>query len=186
MPKKSYLTPNQVAELLMVSPTAIRLWADKGDLKALSTPGGHRRFLPSDVDHFAKKRGLTLNNGQSRFLRILIVDDDAQLSRYLVTLLEGLEDKVVIETASDGFAAGLKVIDFKPHILLLDIMMPYMNGIQLCLRLKKEPSTKAIRVIAMTGFPSPDNIDGIINAGAEACLTKPIDEKILLEQLGIT
>lgn len=186
MSKKSYLTPNQVAELLMVSPTAIRLWADKGELNALTTPGGHRRFLPSEVDLFAKKKGLTLNHGEPEHSRILIVDDDEQLARYLIALLNGLEGEFIVDTASDGFEAGLKILEFRPQIILLDLMMPHVNGVQVCTRLKEDPVTQSIRVIAMTGFASPENIEAIISAGAEICLAKPIDENLLLAQLGVT
>jgi excisionase family DNA binding protein len=182
---KSYLTPNQVAELLMVSPTAVRQWAEKGDLHALTTPGGHRRFLPSDVESFARNKGLTLNLGNDDILRVLIVDDDAQLTRYLVKFLEGFHDKVAVDTTSDGFLAGLKISEFDPHVILLDLMMPGVNGFDVCRVLKMDPKTRGIRVIAMTGFPSKENVEKILAAGAEVCLSKPIDENVLLEHLGL-
>ncbi|NOZ11020.1 MAG: response regulator [Gammaproteobacteria bacterium] len=182
---KSYLTPNQVAELLMVSPTAVRQWAEKGDLNALTTPGGHRRFLPGEVERFARDRGLTLNPGNNGALRILIVDDDEQLMRYLVEVLNGFQNEAITETAGDGFAAGFKVREFEPHVVLLDLMMPGLNGFQVCHLLKTEPNTKAIRVIAMTGYPSPENIENILAAGAEVCLPKPIDEQVLIKHLGL-
>lgn len=182
---KSYLTPNQVAELLMVSPTAIRQWAEKGELNALTTPGGHRRFLPREVENFARERGLTLNLGNGDVLRILIVDDDEQYLRYLVKLLQGFPEQVITETAMDGFVAGLKIREFEPHIVLLDLMMPGLNGFEVCRLLKADPKTRAVRVIAMTGYPTPENIEQIQNAGAEVCLSKPINTQVLLEHLGL-
>src|ERR1700747_1579164 len=56
---KTHLTPNEVAELLMVNPVTVRQWAARGLLRSLSTPGGHRRFLLSDVEEFARSRGAT-------------------------------------------------------------------------------------------------------------------------------
>jgi len=182
---KSYLTPNEVAELLMVSPTAVRQWAEKGELKALTTPGGHRRFLPGEIERFAQERGLTLNSGNDDVLRLLIVDDDEQLVRYLVKLLEGFQDQVIIETVNDGFAAGLKVREFEPHIILLDLMMPGLDGFQVCRMLKEGNNTQAIRVIAMTGYPSEENVEKILAAGAEICLPKPIDAQRLLKHIGL-
>ena len=182
---KSYLTPNEVAELLMVTPTAVRQWAEKGDLSALTTPGGHRRFLPHEVERFARQRGLTLNVMGSGPLRVLVVDDDVQFSRFLEALLTGLQDEVIVEIANDGFSAGLKVTEFKPHIVLLDLRMPELDGYQVCKLIKSEPSSKAIRVIAMTGFPTPENIEKILAAGAEACLDKPLDNDLLLELLAV-
>lgn len=182
---KSYLTPNQVAELMMVSPATVRQWAEKGELNALTTPGGHRRFLPSEVERFARKRGMTLPPENTGELRILIIDDDVQLSRYLQALFKGFAGQVVTKTVNDSFSAGFRAQEFKPHVVLLDLMMPGMDGFQVCRLLKSEPATKAVRVIAMTGFPSPENIKNIIEAGAETCLSKPLDEQLLLEHLGL-
>lgn len=182
---KPYLTPNQVAELLMVSPTAVRQWAEKGELSALTTPGGHRRFLPREVERFARKRGVTLNVGENGALRVLIVDDNAPLTRYLKALLAGFPEQVVVDAASDGFVAGLKIREFAPDVVLLDLMMPGLNGFEVCRLLKSDPKTTSVRVIAMTGHPSPGNVEQIRNAGAEVCLSKPLDESVLLNLLGL-
>lgn len=182
---KSYLTPNQVAELLMVSPTAVRQWAKKGALNALTTPGGHRRFLPADVERFARNKGLTLNLNRSGALRILIVDDDQQLSGFLVDLFNEYEEEIVTDTSNDGFLTGLKVSEFKPDIVLLDLMMPGLDGFEVCKQLKSSPTTSAIRVIAMTGYHSEENVKKITAAGAEGCLEKPIDQDALSKLIGI-
>src|SRR5437868_972690 len=76
---KTHLTPNEVAELLMVNPVTVRQWAARGLLRSLTTPGGHRRFLLRDVEEFARSRGSTpapRNSGRPE--RVLIVDDDGQ------------------------------------------------------------------------------------------------------------
>ena len=57
--QKTHLTPNEVAELLMVNPVTVRQWAARGLLRSQTTPGGHRRFLLSDVEEFARSRGAT-------------------------------------------------------------------------------------------------------------------------------
>lgn len=179
------MTSNEVAKMLMVSPVTVRQWTQKGELKAESTPGGHRRFLHHDVERFARERGLTLLLLDDDTLRILIVDDDKQLTRYLVEFLsEHLN--VVTEVAQNGFEAGQKVQKFKPDVVLLDLMMPGMSGIEVCRQLKSEPATKAIRVIAMTGVDSDENINGVLSAGAEACLKKPLDIHDLRETVGLT
>jgi len=183
---KNYLTPNQAAELLMITPATVRQWAEKGVLNAFTTPGGHRRFLASEVERFARERGLTLNVGNSGALRVLIVDDDIPLVGYLIKLLEDYPEQVVTESANNGFDAGLKIREFEPDVVLLDLMMPGLDGFDVCRLLKDDPHTKAIRVIAMTGYPSTEYVEKILASGAELCLPKPIDEEVLLNHLGIT
>ncbi len=185
MTKKMYLTPNEAAKLLMVSPVTLRQWAQKGWLKSHSTAGGHRRFLYHDLEYFADERGLTLMHADNNRTRILIVDDDPQLSGYLNELLSGTSDNIEVEIAYDGFDAGGKIQTWQPHILLLDLMMPGLNGFDVCHQIKSNPATRAIRIITMTGYHTPENVDRILNAGAEACMAKPLDTNTLLILLGL-
>lgn len=183
--KKSYLTPNEVAELLMVTTVNVRQWVSKGKLNAMVTAGGHRRFTYHEIERFARERGMTLQSQSNGILRILVVDDDVQVTKFLIELLTGLPEAIEVEVAHNGFEAGLHVVDFEPQIMLLDLMMPGMDGFEVCQRLKENPNTKAIRVIAMTGLYTKENVDRICNGGAEICIMKPIDTTHLLEVIGI-
>ena len=182
---KGYLTPREVADLLMVSPITVRQWAQKGWLEAQTTPGGHRRFLHRHVEVFARHRGLTLNHGDDDTTRVLIVDDDEQFSRFLVEALSELAEAVTTEVAQSGFEAGQKIHTFMPHIVLLDLMMPGVDRFAVCRQIKENPSTKGIDVIAITGFHTRENADRIINAGARACLGKPVDLDLLTREMGV-
>lgn len=177
------LTPNDVAELLMVSPTTVRFWAQKGALKAKTTPGGHRRFTIEDIEDFAESRGMRLQTDMST-LRVLVVDDDVSLGHYLVEYL-GQMDGVECEMANYSFEAGLKVRSFQPHLVLLDVMMPGLDGFQVCQMMKSDRSMRNIRIIAMTGFASDENVSKILSAGAEACLSKPLDKEKLKTLLNL-
>lgn len=177
--KNRILTPNQVAELLMVSPATVRQWAVKGSLKALTTPGGHRRFKMSDIKLFAHQQKITLNIEDDESIAILIVDDDVQFSGYLAELLPSFDHRIKVGIAHDGFEAGKLIHSFNPDIILMDLMMPTMDGFETCKRIKEDPQTSNIRIICMTGFGSEENTTRILELGAEACLMKPIDEKIL-------
>src|SRR2546421_11505174 len=84
---KTHLTPTEVAELLMVNPVTVRQWAARGLLRSLTTPGGHRRFLMSDVEEFARSRGAT-PGGSGGPSRVLIVDDDPQVARFIVGIIQ--------------------------------------------------------------------------------------------------
>lgn len=174
---KPYLTPSEAAKLLMVSPITVRAWAQKGLLASETTPGGHRRFLRENVEQFAKQHKTAPPRND---LRILIVDDDKQVAGFLVEWLTGLDEPFIVSTASDGFEAGSKVYTFEPDIILLDLMMPKLDGFAVCRRIKADPDISDIRVIAMTGHPNPENQRRIIEAGAEICIPKPLDTKFLL------
>jgi excisionase family DNA binding protein len=176
---KTHLTPNEVAELLMVNPVTVRQWAARGLLRSLTTPGGHRRFLLSDVEEFARSRGT------GRPDRVLIVDDDLQLGLFVAEMIKSRDSRIAIEIARDGFEAGVKVESFRPHALLLDLMMPGMDGFEVCRRLRARPTLNHVRIVAMTGFPSAENVERIMMAGADACLPKPLDPERLLAELGL-
>jgi excisionase family DNA binding protein len=184
--QKTHLTPNEVAELLMVNPVTVRQWAARGLLRSVTTPGGHRRFLLRDVEEFARSRGATpVVRNCGRPDRILIVDDDPDLRGLIAGLILERDSRVETQTARDGFEAGVKVESFRPHALVLDLMMPGMDGFEVCRRLRARPTLNHIRIVAITGFPNAENVDRILAAGADACLAKPIDSERLLLELGL-
>lgn len=183
---KDYYTPNEVAQLFMVSPVTVRQWAQKGLLNAALTAGGHRRFLHQELIRFAMERGLTLNWPGPGQAKILIVEDDDQVAGFLYEFLQGRPGVEAVDIAESGFEAGRKVQSFNPSLVLLDLMMPGMDGFAVCHNLKADPATRGIRVLAMTGYPSAENIERIMDAGAEVCLAKPIDTARLLELLHLS
>src|SRR6202040_4376744 len=117
--------------------------------------------------------------------RVLIVDDDPNVGRLIAGLILDRDARVETEIARDGFEAGVKVESFRPHALLLDLMMPGMDGFEVCRRLRGRPTLNHVRIVAMTGFPSPENVERIMTAGADACLPKPLDPERLLAGLGL-
>lgn len=183
--EKAYMTPYEVAELLMVAPVTVRSWAQKGLLRSLATPGGHRRFLREDVERFARDNGVSLDLRKGTGLRVLVVDDDPMFTDRLSAFLAGQGERVVVEVAHDGFDAGSKVHTFKPEVVVLDLMMPALDGFRVCRQIKADPATAAIRVIAVTGYPTPENVRRSLKEGAACCLGKPLDNDALLEALGL-
>ena len=185
MSSKAYLAPNEVADLLMVSPVTVRQWAQKGMLDAMLTAGGHRRFTMEEVERFAKERGLTLFRPENEAPRILIVDDNADFVSTLKDVINSIDDEIKVDTAKDGFSAGSKIHSFNPDIILMDIRMPGLDGIEACRFIKETPAARSIRVIGMTGFPGNGTVEAVIAAGAEKCLTKPFGASELMEALNL-
>ncbi len=181
--QSTYLTPNEVAGLLLVSPITVRQWAQKGLLEAQTTAGGHRRFAREEVERFARERGIELPN-QGR--RVLVVDDDRQLNNYLVALLQTSGDDLQVFSALDGFEAGRIVQEHKPDLVLLDIMMPGMNGVDVCRSIKADPATRHALVVAMTGHHTPELEHRVLEAGASVLLQKPFSREDLLTECGFS
>lgn len=177
------LTPTQVAELLLVSPITVRQWAQKGMLPAQTTAGGHRRFTRSDVEKFARERGMQLPDTRKT---VLVVDDDHQLNKYLVAVLQTQVDDLNVFSAFDGFEAGRMVAQHQPEVVLLDIMMPGMDGVAVCKAIKGDAATEHTRVVGMTGHFTDELESRILSAGAVVLLKKPFSTEDLFEHCGLS
>ena len=175
---RPYMTPKEVAAELMVTPETVRLWVQKGLLQADLTAGGHRRFKREEIDAFTRRRHGRAANAP---IRILIVDDEQQMIDMLIDMFESAATPMITESASSGFEAGRKVASFGPDVVLLDIMMPGINGFEVCEQIVREKG-RSVRVIGMTGFHSTENAERMHAAGAIACLPKPLNFE-QLEQL---
>jgi excisionase family DNA binding protein len=182
-------TPNEVATLLGVAPVTVRQWAQKGLIEARTTAGGHRRFTRAAVVSFARRMGMTLpaelqtaDDGP----RILVVDDDRQFNGMLTALFRLRVRNATVASAFDGFEAGRAVQKFRPDLVVLDIMMPGMDGVDVCRALKSDPETATTRVVAMTGHHTIELEQRVLAAGAEALLKKPFHTDALLAVCGMT
>jgi len=182
-PSEPYFTPTQVAEMFKVAPVTVRSWALNGRINFFNTPGGHRRFTKSSIEDFARKTGVELPNTKGE-MRVLIVDDDLEYATFLANILR--EYRVLVDVARSGFEAGESVQTFKPTVILLDLIMPGLNGFETCEKLKSSERTQHIKIIGITGFDHKDYVEHIVTLGADTCLIKPILSSTLLETLGIT
>lgn len=185
MANPTLLTPAKVANLLGVSPITVRKWAQKGIIPAHVTAGGHRRFYYSEVEQFAKAKGMTLHLKDNGTRRILVVEDDRQFALFVSEVIESINPDLEILNAYDGFDAGLKIQKFRPEIVVMDLMLPGMDGFSVCERLKMNPETKSMRVIAMTGHYTVENVKKILGLGATACLKKPFSSEELINVLAL-
>jgi len=109
--------------------------------------------------------------------RILVVDNDEMSVELLVALLA--DDYPLISTAADGFEALAKVEPERPDLVLLDIMMPDLDGFEVCRRIKANPATAHIRVLMVTALNTVDDLVRGFEAGANDFITKPINAPAL-------
>ena len=183
--KKLYLSPGETAKILGVTPATLRGWTNRGRLRAETTDGGHRRYPFSEVLRLAKQNGIDLKLPENLSLRVLVVDDDEQFSLFLKEVLEDMPEVSAVALAPSGYVAGNMIPRFKPDAVLLDLMMPGVDGFEVCRLIKQDIETRFIRVIAMSGYCTEENRKEIIDAGAETCLAKPFVIDQLQQALGL-
>jgi excisionase family DNA binding protein len=177
MRRQRFLTTGDIASYCEVTSAAVLKWIDSGKLPVFTTPGGHYRILRSDFRDFLMRHGMFIDEGyfgkgRTR-KRILIVDDEPTV----VTFIEGallLEGKYELATAVDGFDAGQQVVTFNPDLIILDIMLPGMDGFEVCRRVKTDSETQHIKILAITGFATEENVRRILHTGADDYLAKPL------------
>ena len=164
------ITTQEAADHCHVSLPTLKRWIDAGSLSAFRTPGGHRRILLDEFQRFLHAGGMPPYPDDAG-PRILIADDNPAT---VAVLLEALSDDprgFALASATDGYDALVKVGSFKPTVLILDVLMPALDGIEVCRRLRAGGETADIRILGITGQPTL--IPRLLAAGADACLAKP-------------
>jgi excisionase family DNA binding protein len=178
--RRAHLTTRQAAAHCRVSIPTLRRWIRAGALGAYLTPGGHRRI---DLDEFqrflAAQRRPPYPLGAGARTRLLVVDDEPLVVAMLVDLLSS--GPFSIETATDGYEALVKVGTFRPSVIILDAVMPGLDGVEACRCLRRLPETRGIRILGVTGHPSV--VPVLRGAGADACVTKPLDPDAVVREL---
>ena len=176
---KSIYTTHEVSRLLHVNPRSVINWIEQDLLPSYRTPGGHRRIRREDLLAFLRKHQIptpaSLVDGK---FNMLIVEDEEEISQMMKTYFER-DGTYQVTTASDGITALIEVGRVKPDLLILDIMIPGVDGIEVCRRIKANNSNSTI-IIAISGQPEAEK--KILHAGADVFLSKPIDlDKLLSE-----
>ncbi|MCO6046489.1 response regulator [Aeoliella sp. ICT_H6.2] len=113
--------------------------------------------------------------------RILIADDNEPNVELLEAYLANLD--VDVEIAVDGQDTLDKVESFKPHVILLDVMMPKMSGFEVCKKLKSDPATRGIMILMVTALNELGDIERAVEAGTDDFLSKPVNKVELTKRV---
>jgi excisionase family DNA binding protein len=171
------LTVFKASQYCNVSPKTIINWIESGHIPAYKTVGGHRRIKPTDLIAFMNKQGIPIPEGGAPVderKRILVVDDDPIIVETIVQALEEDEHDYEVVSASDGFEAGLQVNHFKPHLMILDIMMPDIKGYEVCRKIKNDEETKDTQIIVLSAYLDDEKFKKMKEYGADVCFSKPL------------
>ena len=179
------LTVSQASRYCRVSPKTIINWIDAGHIKSYKTVGGHRRIKKEDLDHFLKEKGMPAfeHIEEEGKRKILVVDDDEIIVETIVQALEEDEYGYELISASDGFEAGIQVSHFKPDLIILDIMMPDINGYEVCKKIKTNPETRDTKIVVLSAYLDQESHGKMKEYGADACFSKPLPLPQLKEEV---
>ena len=178
--KKQVFTTGEAAEICKVSQQTIIRCFDNGRLHGFRVPGSRFRRIPrGELLRFMKANDIPIDGLESTRKRVLVVDDDEQILDLFLDVF-GRDDRFEVKTAKTGYDAGLLTEKFKPHLILLDYMLPDINGNLVCERVRANAELADTRIIIVSGVVKQDEIDALLHNGADEFFKKPfnIDELV--------
>lgn len=181
---KRVFTTGEAAQICKVSQQTIIRCFDSGRLTGFRVPGSKFRRIPRDeLIRFMKANNIPVDVLESGRKRVLVVDDDPQIIELFEDML-GRDGRFEVKTAGTGYDAGMLTEAFKPHLIILDYMLPDINGNIVCQRLRERPESKDTRVIFVSGVVNQDEISRLMEAGADEFIKKPFNVQRLLARIG--
>ena len=182
MTTKTVFTTGEAAKICKVSQQTIIRCFDNGSLKGFRVPGSRFRRIPRDqLFQFMKENGIPTDALESGKRKILIVDDDEELVELLVDVFER-DGRFDIRSANNGFDAGMMVKEFRPDLVVLDVMLPDINGKEVCQRVRSDKSLESVNIICISGMVEQDKIQDLIESGANDFMHKPFTVDRLLDR----
>jgi excisionase family DNA binding protein len=180
---KDLFTTGEAAEICRVSQQTIIRCFDAGRLEGFRVPGSRFRRIPrQNLVRFMKENNIPLDAIESGKRKILIVDDDAEIVELLEDVLER-DGRFEVKTASSGYEAGMATEKFRPELILLDYMLPDVNGNVVCQTIRKNPEFENIKIIIVSGVVKQDEINQLIKSGAEDFIRKPFNITELTDKI---
>lgn len=181
--EKRIFTTGEAAAICKVSQQTIIRCFDSGRLTGFRVPGSKFRRIPRDeLIRFMKANGIPVDLLEGGRKRVLVVDDDPQIVSLFQDIL-GRDGRFEIKSAGTGYDAGLLTESFKPHVMILDYMLPDVNGNIVCQRVRSNPSIKDTKIIFVSGVVNQDEIQTLMKAGADDFIKKPFNIQKLMTRI---
>lgn len=182
--EKQVFTTGEAAEVCKVSQQTIIRCFDSGRLQGFRVPGSRFRRIPRiELLRFMKENDIPADvlEGNAR-KRILAVDDDAQIIELFKDVFDR-DDRFEYRSASTGYDAGMLTESFKPHLILLDYMLPDINGNVVCDRIRSNDALNETKIIVVSGVINRDEIDQLRSSGADDFVQKPFNIDQLVDKI---
>ena len=182
MSRNKVYTTGEAAKICKVSQQTIIRCFDNGSLKGFRVPGSRFRRIPrADLYSFMRANGIPTDALESGKRKLLIVDDDQELVELLHDTFER-DGRFEIKTANNGFDAGMLVKEFRPDLVVLDVMLPDINGKEVCQRIRGDATMEAVKIICISGMVEQDKVSDLKAAGADDFMQKPFDTAKLVDR----
>ena len=186
---KQVYTTGEAAKICKVSQQTIIRCFDNGQLKGFRVPGSRFRRIPREALYkFMKDNGIPTDALESGKRKVLLVDDDPDLVDMMSKVLED-DGRFEVRIAANGFDAGMMVKEYRPDLIVLDVMLPDINGKEVCQRVRADNTLEDVRIICISGMIEDDKIQELKDSGADDFLHKPFEIEELIDrmcvQLGI-
>ncbi len=178
--QKAYTT-FEAAKICHVTHHSIKNWIKQGLIRASRTPGGHYRSLEDDLDAFREEYDMFPRDKGPSKRRVMIVDDDADARDLIESMLSGEGYELI--KVSNATEVGLKAAQLTPDLILLDFLMPDINGFDVCKALRDNELTRSIPIMAVTCLSKEDDIERIFECGADEYLPEPFKVEQLQEKV---
>jgi excisionase family DNA binding protein len=180
---KTVFTTGEAAKICKVSQQTIIRCFDNGQLKGFRVPGSRFRRIPREALYkFMKDNGIPTDALESGKRKVLLVDDDLELVELMTKVLEE-DGRFEVRIAGNGFDAGMMVKEYRPDIIVLDVMLPDINGKEVCHRVRADVTLEDVRILCISGMVEEDKIQELRLSGADDFLHKPFDIEHLIERM---
>src|SRR2546423_10000202 len=180
---KTVFTTGEAAKICKVSQQTIIRCFDNGTLKGFRVPGSRFRRIPrNELYSFMRDNGIPTDALESGKRKLLIVDDDQELVE-LMSDAFARDGRWDIKTANNGFGAGMLIKEFRPDLVVLDVMLPDINGKEVCQLVRGDKTMDDVRIICISGMVEEDRIQQLRDAGANDFIKKPFDVEALIERI---
>jgi excisionase family DNA binding protein len=180
---KTVFTTGEAAKICKVSQQTIIRCFDSGQLKGFRVPGSRFRRIPREqLFAFMRDNGIPTDALESGKRKVLVVDDDRELVELIVDVLER-DGRFETKSVNNGFDAGMMVKEYRPDLIVLDVMLPDINGKEVCVRVRSDNSLENVKIICISGMVEEDKIAELKAAGANEFLQKPFDTDKLIERM---
>jgi excisionase family DNA binding protein len=180
---KTVFTTGEAAKICKVSQQTIIRCFDNGQLKGFRVPGSRFRRIPREALYkFMKDNGIPTDALESGKRKVLLVDDDQELVEVMTKFLEE-DGRFEVRVATTGFDAGMMVKEYRPDIIVLDVMLPDINGKEVCHRVRADPTLEDVRILCISGMVEEDKIQELRLSGADDFMAKPLDADALIDRM---